>query len=240
MRMEQTKVDPESWTWPAVTFRTATNWRRRLSTRARTGARCWSEWFHREIDLGDSYVTLNHSIAGSQPAQTILVYGRKGEVDGDFRTDETEMLVLRADGTVQRTEQTVKTWLKYDAIRDALARSVSQRHGSGANRRRDSQTDSGQCEGINSVDPARRMQLRSFTQQHAVQQAIAGHHRDVLFSIHRVGDGAHRNGSAQDRFPKLLARRGVVGAEAAIQIALKKQAACSNQSRAIGRRAARH
>jgi hypothetical protein len=30
------------------------------------------------------------------------------------------MLVLRADGTVQRTEQTVKTWMKYDAIRDGL------------------------------------------------------------------------------------------------------------------------
>ena len=50
----------------------------------------------------------------------VLVYGRKGEVDGDVRTDETEMLVLRADGTVQRTEQTVKTWMKYDAIRDRL------------------------------------------------------------------------------------------------------------------------
>ncbi len=41
-------------------------------------------------------------------------------MDGDFRTDETEMLVLRADGMVQRTEQTVKTWLKYDAIRERL------------------------------------------------------------------------------------------------------------------------
>jgi hypothetical protein len=30
------------------------------------------------------------------------------------------MLVLRADGTIQRTEQTVKTSLKYDAIRDRL------------------------------------------------------------------------------------------------------------------------
>jgi hypothetical protein len=76
--------------------------------------------FSREIDLGDSYVTLNHWSRGSHPAQTVLVYGRKGEVDGDFRTDETEMLVLRADGTVQRTEQTVKTWMKYEAIRDRL------------------------------------------------------------------------------------------------------------------------
>jgi hypothetical protein len=84
------------------------------------GSRMLVRGFHREIDLGDSYVTLNHSTRGSQPAQTILVYGKKGEIDGDFRTDETEMLVLRTDGTVQRTEQTVKTWLKYDAIRDSL------------------------------------------------------------------------------------------------------------------------
>jgi hypothetical protein len=76
--------------------------------------------FCREVDLGDSYLTLNHCSRGSAPPQTILVFGRKGEVDGDFRTDETEMLVLRPDGTVQRTEQTVKTWLKADAIRDGL------------------------------------------------------------------------------------------------------------------------
>lgn len=76
--------------------------------------------FCREIDLDGSYVTLNHWSRDAQPAQTVLVFGRKGEVEGDFRTDETEMLVLRPDGTIQRTEQTVKTWLKYDAIRDGL------------------------------------------------------------------------------------------------------------------------
>jgi len=76
--------------------------------------------FHREIDLGDSYVTLSHTARGSAPAQTILVFGRKGELDGDFRTDDTEMLVLLADGSVQRTEQTVKTSLKYDAVRERL------------------------------------------------------------------------------------------------------------------------
>jgi hypothetical protein len=76
--------------------------------------------FYRQIDLGDSYVTLTHSSRGSGPAQTILICGKKGEVDGDFRTDETEMLVLRTDGTVQRTEQTVKTWLKYDTIVDRV------------------------------------------------------------------------------------------------------------------------
>jgi hypothetical protein len=76
--------------------------------------------FYRQIDLGDSYVTLTHSSRGSGPAQTILICGKKGEVDGDFRTDETEMLVLQADGTVRRTEQTVKTWLKFDVMIDRL------------------------------------------------------------------------------------------------------------------------
>ena len=76
--------------------------------------------FYRQIDLGDSYVTLTHLSRGSAPAQTILIYGKKGEVDGDFRTDETEMLVLHTDGTVERTEQTVKTWLKYDTIVDRV------------------------------------------------------------------------------------------------------------------------
>lgn len=76
--------------------------------------------FYREIDLGDSYLTLNHTSRGSQPAQTVLIFGRKGEIDGEFRTDETEMLVLESDGTVRRTEQTVKTYLKWDAIRERL------------------------------------------------------------------------------------------------------------------------
>jgi hypothetical protein len=76
--------------------------------------------FSREIDLGDSYVTLNHWSRGWEPAQTVLIFGKKGEIDGDFRTDETEMLLLQIDGTVQRTEQTVKTYLKWDSVRARL------------------------------------------------------------------------------------------------------------------------
>lgn len=76
--------------------------------------------FYRQIDLGDSYLTLTHSSRGSGPAQTILICGKKGEVDGDFRTDDTEMLLLQPDGTVLHTEQTVKTWLKYDAMIDRV------------------------------------------------------------------------------------------------------------------------
>ena len=76
--------------------------------------------FTRDLDFGDSYLTINHWARGDQPAQTAIVFGRKGSIDGDFRTDETEMLLLRADGTIRRTEQTVKTWLKGEAIRQTL------------------------------------------------------------------------------------------------------------------------
>lgn len=76
--------------------------------------------FCRELDFGDSYVTLNHWSRGAEPAQTVLIFGKKGEVDGELRTDETEMFLLRPDGTVQRTEQTVKTSLQFDAIRARL------------------------------------------------------------------------------------------------------------------------
>jgi len=76
--------------------------------------------FNRELDFGDSYITLNHWSRGTEPAQTVIIFGKKGDVEGDFRTDKTEMLHLRADGTVRRTEQTVKTSLQYDAIRGRL------------------------------------------------------------------------------------------------------------------------
>jgi hypothetical protein len=120
MRMEQTKVEPRIVQLASRDIPHGYELESAVEYPREDGSKMLVRWFQREIDLGDSYVTLNHSMRGSQPAQTILVYGRKGEVDGDFRTDETEMLVLRADGTVQRTEQTVKTWLKYDSIRDAL------------------------------------------------------------------------------------------------------------------------
>jgi hypothetical protein len=76
--------------------------------------------FWRELDFGESYMTLYHVSRNFGPAQTMIVSGFKGEIDGDFRTDRTEMLVLRPDGTVRRTQQTVKTWLKYEGIRETL------------------------------------------------------------------------------------------------------------------------
>jgi len=71
----------------------------------------------RELDFGECYVTLNHVTSEANGAKTFIITGRKGEVVADFRTDRTEMLVLESDGTVRRTEQTVKTSMKYEAIR---------------------------------------------------------------------------------------------------------------------------
>ena len=74
----------------------------------------------REIDLGDTYLTIDHMSRDREGAQTFLVFGTKGEVAGDFRTDRTEMIELRADGTVRRSEQTVKTWMTHEPIRECL------------------------------------------------------------------------------------------------------------------------
>src|SRR5205807_10433015 len=71
----------------------------------------------RELDFGECYVTVNHGTSDAKGAQTFIITGRKGEIAADFRTDRTEMLVLESDGTVRRTEQTVKTSMKYEAIR---------------------------------------------------------------------------------------------------------------------------
>ena len=77
--------------------------------------------FWRQVDLGDSYVTVRHATRDSAPAETSLVFGKKGEIEGEFRTDRTEMLVLQPNGSVRHTEQTVKTWLKGDAMREKMA-----------------------------------------------------------------------------------------------------------------------
>lgn len=76
--------------------------------------------FCRELDFGASYLTVSHLSRDSRSAQTFIVSGTKGDVAGDFRTDRTEMVTLHADGTVRRSEQTVKTWLKHEAIRETL------------------------------------------------------------------------------------------------------------------------
>jgi hypothetical protein len=84
------------------------------------GSKAIVRQFFRELDFGDSYVTVHHLSRDAEAAQTFIVSGRKGEVAGDFRTDTTEMLTLRADGTVHRSAQTVKTWIQHEAIRERL------------------------------------------------------------------------------------------------------------------------
>jgi len=84
------------------------------------GSKTLVRQFFRELDFGGSYLTVNHLSRDSEAAQTFIVSGTKGEVAGDFRTDRTEMLVLHADGTVRRNEQTVKTCMKHEAVREKL------------------------------------------------------------------------------------------------------------------------
>jgi hypothetical protein len=65
-------------------------------------------YFARKLDMGDSYMTVNHT-----PAGTFLITGKKGRVEGDFRHDELEMVHLHRDGTVQHFPwNTVPVWIK--------------------------------------------------------------------------------------------------------------------------------
>ncbi len=55
--------------------------------------------FVRKIEMGESrYMTIVHQ----PPGGTMILTGRKGEVKGDFRHDELELLHLLPDGTVKR------------------------------------------------------------------------------------------------------------------------------------------
>lgn len=87
--------------------------------------------FFRELDFGASYLTVSHLSRDCGTAQTFIVSGTKGEVAGDFRTDRTELIALHADGTVRRSEQTVKTWLKHEAIRETLRAAYRRGQGGG-------------------------------------------------------------------------------------------------------------
>ncbi len=51
----------------------------------------------RKIDMGDTYMLIRHSHQG-----TMIMSGKKGRIDGDFRHDELEMLQLLPDGSFKR------------------------------------------------------------------------------------------------------------------------------------------
>ena len=61
--------------------------------------------FMRKIDMGDAYTILTHISRGSQPAQTILTTGIKGEIHGEHRKDRVEIVLLGSDGTVTKLER---------------------------------------------------------------------------------------------------------------------------------------
>src|ERR1700678_168358 len=77
--------------------------------------------------------------------------------------------------------------------------------------------------------------FRGFSQKASVQQPVARHDRHVLLTVHGVRNGANRNVSAHDPFPKLLTGIGVEGAEAAIHVAMKYQVARGGEHGAVAR-----
>jgi len=77
------------------------------------GSRSFMRQFVRKIDLGDSYVMFHHMARGASPATTMIVSGKKGHIDGDFRHDEIELVTLHPDGTAHRLPAiTTPVWIK--------------------------------------------------------------------------------------------------------------------------------
>jgi len=66
------------------------------------GSRSLQRAFARKIDLGDSYVVFTHMASGTSPATTMIVSGKKGQIEGDFRHDEIELVMMQPDGTARR------------------------------------------------------------------------------------------------------------------------------------------
>lgn len=52
----------------------------------------------RKVDLGEHYMT----IVNQPPGGTLIVTGKKGRIEGDFRHDEIELVHLQAEGSIKR------------------------------------------------------------------------------------------------------------------------------------------
>jgi hypothetical protein len=77
------------------------------------GSRSLVRQFARKIDMGDSYMMVHHVARGTSPAVTMILSGRKGRIDGDFRHDELELVTLQPDGSVHRwPATTAPVWIK--------------------------------------------------------------------------------------------------------------------------------
>jgi hypothetical protein len=69
--------------------------------------------FVRKVDWGDSYTVFNHVAIDGQPPRTMITWGRKGQIDGDWRRDVIEVVELLADGSAHSyPPQSVPVWLR--------------------------------------------------------------------------------------------------------------------------------
>ncbi len=69
--------------------------------------------FVRKVDWGEFYTVLQHVGSDAQGTRTMIVSGKKGEVEGDWRRDLVEMIELLPDGGVRRhAAQTVPVWVR--------------------------------------------------------------------------------------------------------------------------------
>ena len=60
--------------------------------------------FMRKIDMGDAYTVLMHMTRGTEPAHVMLTTGIKGNIDGEYRIDQVELVMLGSDGSVTKME----------------------------------------------------------------------------------------------------------------------------------------
>jgi hypothetical protein len=69
--------------------------------------------FVRKVDWGKFYTVLQHVGSDAQGTRTMIVSGKKGEVEGDWRHDVVEMIELLPNGDVRRhAPQTVPVWVR--------------------------------------------------------------------------------------------------------------------------------
>ncbi len=69
--------------------------------------------FVRKVDWGEFYTVFQHIGSEAQGTRTMIVLGKKGEVDGDWRRDLVEMVELLPNGGLrQHAAQTVPVWVR--------------------------------------------------------------------------------------------------------------------------------
>jgi hypothetical protein len=84
--------------------------------------------FVRKVDWGEFYTVLQHIGSDAQGTRTMIVSGKKGEVEGDWRRDLVEMIELLPDGGVRRhAAQTVPVWVRNPFYESHSTEEVRQR-----------------------------------------------------------------------------------------------------------------